>query len=180
VILPQVEQIRGRIEDSDPLHLIAGNPSVKRSIKHDVTIQERFNYTSKFFLSASIGITSAPIVPKISYFPSKTALPQYEDYQVPEGAYLSSYDNADYSLDVQVLLNTFLSEMKLFGKNTSLRMYPQVSLSIAPRYCLGRQSDHLSLLPTRHTSVSPDRQKRHTDTTGMNWEQLKLTKSIQP
>ena len=134
VQIPNAEQIRGRIEDSNPLHLIAGNPSLKRSFSHNVTIQERFKFASRFMLSANIGITTDPIVPKVLFFPTRTILPEYGDYQAPAGAYLSTYDNADYSLNAQVLLNVFQSEMKLFGRIFTLTMYPQLSFSSVPQY----------------------------------------------
>jgi hypothetical protein len=85
-------------------------------------------------LSANIGITTDPIVPKVLFFPTRTILPEYGDYQAPAGAYLSTYDNADYSLNAQVLLNVFQSEMKLFGRIFTLTMYPQLSFSSVPQY----------------------------------------------
>ena len=132
--LPSVEQIRGRIEDSNPLYLLAGNPSIKRSISHNLTIQENFSYTSNSFLFASIGVSSAPIVPKTIFFPGKTTLPLYGDYEAPAGAFLSTYENADYSLLAQIRLTSNFSAIKLFGRSATLRLIPQLSYSILPQY----------------------------------------------
>ena len=145
VQIPHVEQIRGRIENSNPLHLIAGNPSIRRSFSHNVTMQERFSFKSRLMLTANIGITTDPIVPKVLFFPTTTILPEYGNYQAPAGAYLSTYENADYSLNAQILLNVFHSEMKLFGRNFTLTMYPQFSFSSVPQY-YSETLDHNFLL----------------------------------
>ena len=178
VQIPNVEQIRGRIEDSNPLHLIAGNPSIRRSFSHNVTMQERFGFASRLMLSANIGITTDPVVPKVLFFPTRTILPEYGDYEVPAGVYLSTYDNADYSLNAQVLLNVFQSEMKLLGRIFTLTMYPQLSFSSVPLY-YSETLDHNFLLgPSFRSSFTftPSSSLRISGSTeasyGHNWNGL--------
>ncbi|MBQ6577306.1 MAG: carboxypeptidase regulatory-like domain-containing protein [Bacteroidales bacterium] len=178
VQIPLVDQIRGRIENGNPLHLVAGNPSIKRSFSHNFTMQERFSFKSRFMLSASIGITTDPIVPKVLFFPTSTILREYGNYQAPAGAYLSTYENADYSLNAQILLNMFQSDMKLFGRIFTMTMYPQLSFSSTPQY-YSETLDHNFLLgPSFRSSFTytPSSLLRITGSTeasyGHNWNGL--------
>ena len=154
IVLPSAEQIRGQIEDSNPLYLLAGNPFIKQSISHSLTVQENFSYTSKSFLFASIGVSSAPIVSKTVFFPSKTALPIYGNYEAPAGAFLSTYENADYSLLAQIRLTSNFSAIKLFGRNATLRLIPQLSCSILPQYYFEVLDHNFLLGPSLHTDFS--------------------------
>ncbi len=97
---PSVEELRKRVDDTNPLSIIAGNPDLKQSIAYTLTLGKRTDSrVSKHFLSwnlrAQYEVNS--IVQKITLFQKDTVLAEFENYPVKAGTLLTEPFNARYS-----------------------------------------------------------------------------------
>lgn len=111
--LPLGAWLSPRINDSNPLFLSAGNPSLRPSKNH--TLQFNGNVRGEngsFGYSFSTTLTTDPVVRQRTYFAEATPLPQYDGYVVPAGATLTSPTNAGRELKT------------CFGVNYRIRIAP--------------------------------------------------------
>ena len=97
---PSVEELRHRIDDTNPLSLIAGNPELKQSIAYSLTLGKRTGSPiSKHFLTwnlrAQYEVNS--IVQKMTLFQKDTVLVAFDNYPVKAGTLLTEPFNARYS-----------------------------------------------------------------------------------
>ena len=97
---PSVEELRKRVDDTNPLSIIAGNPDLKQSIAYTLTLGKRTDSrVSKHFLSwnlrAQYEVNS--IVQKITLFKKDTVLAEFENYPMKAGTLLTEPYNASYS-----------------------------------------------------------------------------------
>ena len=93
---PALEQLRARINDTNPLRLAGGNPDLKQIY----TLDAAFNYSTlpskkgNFFQAAlNFSTKFNDIVYRTDYFDSQTVLPQYDGYTVNPGTMLTTYVN---------------------------------------------------------------------------------------
>ena len=93
---PALEQLRARINDTNPLRLTGGNPDLKQIY----TLDAAFNYSTlpgkkgNFFqVALNFSTKFNDIVYRTDYFDSQTVLPQYDGYTVNPGTMLTTYVN---------------------------------------------------------------------------------------
>lgn len=101
--LPSVEQLRDRLDNSNPLLLQAGNPSLKQSTQHTLAlsypgnVNENNGRNIRFDLTANI--RSNHITQRSYYFAEDTPLERW-DYVAPAGSTLYTYENIGGSFNV--------------------------------------------------------------------------------
>ena len=168
--LPSVEQLRDRLDNSNPLLLQSGNPALKQSILHSFAINYPGNVNVNTGRNLLFGLTAnirtRQITRRSYYYNQDTYLPQW-DYTAGSPRY--SYENVNgsfnvganisfsqriqplrSSLDVRLSYNydqqpTYIEE----ERNLSRQHRPTLSLSLG-----GTQSKHLRMWLRSSTSYS--------------------------
>ena len=106
--LPSVEQLRDRIDNSNPLLLQAGNPALKQSIQHNFAINYPGNVNAatgrNFSMGVQASIRTRHITQRSYYFAEETLLEKW-DYVAPAGSTLYTYENVDGSFNVSGNMN---------------------------------------------------------------------------
>lgn len=101
--LPSVEQLRNRLDNSNPLLLQAGNPALKQSIQHNFAVNYPGNVNAATGRNLSFGvqanIRSRHITQRSYYFAEETLLPEW-NYTAPAGSTLYTYENVDGSYNI--------------------------------------------------------------------------------
>ena len=101
--LPSVEQLRDRIDNSNPLLLQSGNPDLKQSIGHSFALSYPGNVNAdngrNVVVEAAANFTTDQITQRSYYFEQDTHLERW-NYTAPAGSTLYTYENVDgaYSL----------------------------------------------------------------------------------
>lgn len=101
--LPSVEQLRDRIDNSNPMLLQAGNPALKQSIQHNFAINYPGNVNAatgrNFSMGVQASIRTRHITQRSYYFAEETLLDQW-DYVAPAGSTLYTYENVNGSFNL--------------------------------------------------------------------------------
>ena len=96
--IPALEQTRERVDNSNPLRLLIGNPELKSPLNHSLGISfyPRISAEgSSFALQSRFKFIQNPIVDKIQYYSKPGELYAWGvDYEIPAGGTLTGYDNA--------------------------------------------------------------------------------------
>ena len=131
--IPSIEQLRNRINDSNPLMLIAGNPNLKQSKTGllDLTWGIRAGKTG--ILSAGIKFRHSwdAIVSKMTFFSEDTFLDAF-DYTASAGSSLYSYTNIGGKIDFTSGLYYMSRVKKIKG-----------SVTVNANYRFGRQPQYI-------------------------------------
>ena len=146
--IPSKEQIRPRIDDSNPLSLQGGNPALKPSTILSSSLRYSWrNIERQAFWSASVNLnlTLNPISAKSLYFWEETPLSEYDGYKAPAGATLFTYSNSGPAFQISPYLG-FQKRFK-FWKMT-------VSPTLTCRYSNSEQ--YIGNEAIRLDEVSPD------------------------
>ena len=137
--VPAVEQIRRRIDDTQPLSLAAGNPDLKMS--NFLNLQWSWGGSalraSKWTTtgSARLRYDIHPFVQRTLFYREETVLPEYDGYRVPAGATLLRTENADYDLSGNISFNLSSRLSLLGGKlRPTLTFKPQLDYRLQPQY----------------------------------------------
>lgn len=131
---PSVQQTRMRIDDSNPLFLRAGNPDLMLTKIHHFDIYRIFPASKKGAsgtISLSANYHQNPIVTKSRYYQTDTPVQLWSDYTIPSGATLVTYENAPYSLSLNVLARGSKRIKKLSGTLSGDMGY---TFSTTPQY----------------------------------------------
>lgn len=102
VQLPSLEQIRKRVDNTNPYRVVAGNPDLRPGRSYTLSFTHgplSFKFRN-LYMNATF--TAHPIVNRERIFQSATVLPEYDGYEMPAGSVLSFYDNADWALNVNI------------------------------------------------------------------------------
>lgn len=133
--LPSVEQLRDRIDNSNPLLLQAGNPSLKQSIRHTIALHYPGNVNAATGRNIELGLQATihrrQIAQRSYYFDKATYLDKW-DYTAPAGSTLYTYENIDGSFD--------LSGNMTYGQRIEAI---KSNLSIGLRYSFSRQAAYI-------------------------------------
>lgn len=101
--LPSVEQLRDRLDNSNPLLLQSGNPALKQSILHSFAINYPGNVNVNTGRNLLFGLTAnirtRQITRRSYYYNQDTYLPQW-DYTAPAGSTRYSFENVNGSFNV--------------------------------------------------------------------------------
>lgn len=170
--LPSVEQLRNRLDNSNPLLLQAGNPALKQSIQHNFAINYPGNVNAATGRNLSLGLQAAirtrHITQRSYYFEEQTLLEDW-DYLAPAGSTLYTYENVDGSFNASAFMNfsqriegikstlnigtrySFNQQAAYIGDKKNLARQHQPSLSIGLG---GTQSRNLRLSMSSTTTYS--------------------------
>ena len=156
---PAVEQLRRRVDDTNPLALAAGNPDLMLSQVWFFRMGKSGNsmnakkWTTTWNLN--IQYESHPLVQRTLYYRETTVLDEYDGYVVPAGASLLRYENADFTLNGTLSMNTSARLSLLKGKfRPTVRLQPRVDYRLQPQY-FGEVLDRLSeWTPQMNVSVT--------------------------
>ncbi len=116
--VPSLEQLRGRVDDSNPLYLRVGNPNLKLGYNHDIylryTSDNPFRAVSYFEVLIDGKLLQNPVVPYSEYYPQGGEMADYGNYPVLQGATVQSFKNAkdEYSAKLAVSYNDRISGIK--------------------------------------------------------------------
>ena len=141
--LPSLQQLRGWIDDANPLFLRGGNPDLSPSRTHVVSVQIGSVGSSSLqgapgnnrtiSAQASVSYTANPFVSRTDYFATATQLPDF-DYTVQGGASLMTWEQAGHLL------------------TASARM----SIQDRPSWFGGKWKPLLGLIPTLNYTQRPE------------------------
>lgn len=134
-ITPSVEQLRNRIDDVNPLALIAGNPDLRQSMSYSASLQNNsVRRVSKHLLTWNVNgqVKLHPIVSRTLFYPSETVLADYNGYKVLAGSTLLRSENADYSYDMSGRIQ--LSSQWGGKWKAASRITPSLSYRSLPQY----------------------------------------------
>ncbi|MGM9787604.1 MAG: outer membrane beta-barrel protein [Candidatus Cryptobacteroides sp.] len=115
--IPVLNSLRSQVDNSNLMHLSAGNPSLKQSINRGFDLTASFTFPKiegNLILSSKASFVSDYITSRIIYFTSDTTLPDY-NYTFPEGSDLRIPVNIDGKWD----WSCSLSASKRFGRINS-------------------------------------------------------------
>ena len=136
--LPSVEQLRPRIDDSNPLSLVSGNPDLEVSQTYTFRIQKGPRMQARKWTTnwnASVQYERRPLVQRILFFREATVLDEYDGYRVPAGASLNRAENADYGLSANITMNTSSRPSLLKGKlKPTVTFQPKLDYRLMPQY----------------------------------------------
>lgn len=97
---PSVEELRHRVDDTNPFSLIAGNPDLKQSLAYSLTLGKRTGSpASRHFLTWNLRAQYEvnPIVRKITLFQKDSVLVEFDNYHAKAGTTLTEPFNAKYA-----------------------------------------------------------------------------------
>lgn len=115
--IPDIKSLRAYVDNTNLMHLRAGNPSLRQSISRDFNLLATLvlpKIESNISLSSSASFVSDYITSRLFYFTSDTTLPDY-NYTFPEGSDLRIPVNIDGKWD----WTCSLSASKRFGRINS-------------------------------------------------------------
>ena len=146
--VPAVEQLRQRIDDTNPLSLIAGNPDLQGSSYLNFQWSWGGNAlrASKWTTTAGARLRYDihPHVQRTLFYREETVLPDYGGYRVPAGATLLRTENADYGLSGNLTFNLSSRLSLLKGRlRPTLTIKPQLDYRQQPQY-FGEVLDRLT------------------------------------
>lgn len=170
--LPSVEQLRDRIDNSNPMLLQTGNPALKQGIQHRFSINYPGNVNvdngRNFTVGMNATLSPDQITQRSYYYDEATYLEKW-DYTAPAGSTLYTYENisgafslsayTDFSQRIAALRSTFRASLRYQfnqrptyiedAKNISRQHQPMLALTFS-----GAQTDYLRLGLHSTTSYS--------------------------
>lgn len=170
--LPSVEQLRDRIDNSNPMLLQTGNPALKQGIQHRFSINYPGNVNvdngRNFTVGMNAMLSPDQITQRSYYYDEATYLEKW-DYTAPAGSMLYTYENisgafslsayTDFSQRIAALRSTFRASLRYQfnqrptyiedAKNISRQHQPMLALTFS-----GAQTDYLRLGLHSTTSYS--------------------------
>ena len=131
--IPSIEQLRNRIDDSNPLMLIAGNPDLKQAKTGDFSLTWSHRAGKTGLLSTGLKLQHSwdAIVPRMTYFSENTRLDAF-DYNVLAGSSLYSFDNVGGRISCSSYLNYKQRMYKIKG-----------NFHVVSEYAYGRQPQYV-------------------------------------
>ena len=114
--IPSIEQLRNRIDDSNPLMLIAGNPDLKQAKTGDFSLTWGYRVGKTGLISTALKLQHSwdAIVPRMTYFSENTHLDAF-DYNALAGSSLYSFDNVGGRISCHSYLNYKIRVNKIKG-----------------------------------------------------------------
>lgn len=103
-VLPSCEMVRNRIDARNPLMLQAGNPALRESVDHNLSLwgEQLFPESSvSLSLNVDARIHTDAIVARQQQFRRDTVLEAYGGYHAAAGSLLNSYENAPGGWDLE-------------------------------------------------------------------------------
>lgn len=132
--MPSIENIRGTIDNANPLILQAGDPNLKTPTAHSVRFtlnSMNIRAASSISLQIESNVTHNPITSSSQYFTENTYLPKY-DYTALKGATL--YTPTNVGTESRLYLRAFYNKLlKLLQSNLNVSLnceylnIPQIS-----------------------------------------------------
>lgn len=137
VLLPSLEQIRKRVDNTNPYLVVAGNPDLRPGRSYILSFTHGPLSLEFRNLNMNVTFTDHPIVNRERVFQSATVLPEYDGYEMPAGSVLSFWDNADWALNANISYTAsarieFSNKMKPIFLSYNLK----ASASVNPSYLM--------------------------------------------
>ena len=136
--VPSVEQLRPRIDDTNPLSLIGGNPDLRGSQAYSFRLQKAPRMQARKWTTtwnASVQYEAHPLVQRTLFYREAAVLDDYDGYRVPAGASVLRTENADYGLSANITLNTSSRLSLLKGKlKPTVTFQPKLDYRLMPQY----------------------------------------------
>ena len=147
--VPSVEQLRRRVDDTNPLSLIAGNPDLQQTLSYMIRLGK---YSSEevnkhvFYWNVQAQFEARPIVTKTMFFSTNTVLDDYDGYTAIAGSTLLRSENADHSF----YLNGTMTLSSQWGGRwkAATRVTPVISYQSVPQYSVGTLERTTDLSPS--------------------------------
>jgi hypothetical protein len=144
VVLPSLEQWRDYLDTQNPYQLVAGNPALKQSYIHNITLSANIFGTdfSMFSLIGSLNLVNNKIAAKTTFFTQSTILAGWDGYVAQPQSTLNSFENLDGTLTSDISVS-YSKEIKFIKSGvyiySSFRYikepsYIQDNLVITKRY----------------------------------------------
>lgn len=102
VLLPSLEQVRKRIDNTNPYSVTAGNPDLRPGRTYSMSFSKRAGGLKMRNLIVNSTLTHHPIVRREKSFMTATTLADYDGYEMPAGSMLHYSDNADWALNTRI------------------------------------------------------------------------------
>ena len=103
-----IEKLRGVMNDTDPLCLTIGNPDLDIPIVNEFKFSLNLNskdFSRTCMLSLNLNISSDRVVENTRYFEQSTILEEYDNYIIPVGATLTTWENCSGYWNLSATLN---------------------------------------------------------------------------
>lgn len=147
---PSLEQSRDRIDDSNPMMLIAGNPSLKQTYTSRAIVGGRIwkskKMTTTLTYKASFTYLANTIVSKTTYFTEDTHINEYGGYDIKSGSQMLSFENADGDWSSSVAANL---QSRFPKARINISVTPSFDIEKSPQYI----GSELSCLMTQKASA---------------------------
>lgn len=151
--LPSVEQLRDRIDNSNPLLLQAGNPALRQSIRHTIALHYPSNVNAATGRNIELGVQAnlhtRRIAQRSYYFADATYLEKW-DYTAPMGSTLYTYENIDGSFDVS---GNFTYARRIESLKSTLRLALRYNYSQQAAYIGDKENISRRHLPALSLSL---------------------------
>lgn len=168
--VPDASQVADRIDDRNPVSLVAGNPALRPSTSFLGVLSYR-NATlirnGSISLTMNGNIDTAPIVSDIRYYSEAAVDADHGGYLIPAGAMLSTWCNAPLSWHI-ALSGTYMQRIQ------PLRM----TLSVSPSYGFSRSSAMVGGSPVANYSSSFNSFNNRIMWTPYKWLKMSVTDSF--
>ena len=131
--IPSIEQLRNRIDDSNPMMLIAGNPDLKQAKTGNLDLTWGYRVGKTGLISTGLKLQHSwdAIVPRMAYFSDNTYLDAF-DYNALAGSSLYSFENVGGKISCSGQVGYKVRLKKLKG-----------NIDVRTGYVFGRQPQYV-------------------------------------
>lgn len=151
--VPALEQLRNRVDDTNPLYLRVGNPKLKLAQKHYVSLSsstsDPFSPSSCLQMTLEGCLDQNVVVPYTEYYPLGGKLAQCGNYPVMSGATVQSYRNVRNEYETKISAN-YSARLRSIKTKVSASVYGQYNKNYSyvqgEENCTDRYSAYIRLL----------------------------------
>ena len=146
-VLPSTEQLRERLDNSNPLFLRSGNSGLKPALVHTLTLNHIIPKAGKngsLRLAFDFMAASNNIVTRTLYYPETVHLEKWGGYDIPSGANLQTWDNAGGTLTGTLSANYSIRLQKI---KSTLTTSAGLTLATRGEYIADKLTHRSELVP---------------------------------
>ncbi len=156
---PSLENMRNWLDIKDPMSLKRGNPDLKQSYTHSISMsffRNRTETASETRLSLSASYTQNDMATKQVLFGEETYLPEY-DYTAAAGSTLTTYENIDGAVSVNLSGG---HERSAFREKFIFRSSLSYSFTRRPAYIRDVKNFTLSSSPSLNLTLQSNNSRK--------------------
>ena len=146
-VLPSTEQLRERLDNSNPLFLRSGNSGLKPALVHTLTLNHIIPKAGKngsLRLAFDFMAVRNNIVTRTSYYPESVHMEKWGGYDIPSGANLQAWDNAGGTLTGTLSANYSIRLQKI---KSTLTTSAGLTLATRGEYIADKLTHRSELVP---------------------------------